>query len=301
MIENPASTIRTSVQSETSLNAASTTLPGLHATPSYEAVGRSAATSSAPSASVILSASALSRTAAAASSQALAGASSSANSGSEVSILAQIIIAIGVIPIELLIMAVVLGIHRLMHRRPSRPPQVEANGTNPTQDSLLYLQPKAELEDEQRRWHELHGEHTMRELDGEDEILQMPDETGRQKIHEMPESNNGCWETPLGGIHEVMGDEYAQELECSIHRYEQSIRAENTIELESSVGAKDQPMSSKSAQELASPGQPSESVGATARDQQMDTKNPHDSISAPSRKEVQERENRLTFGRKMWA
>ena len=139
----------------------------------------------------------------------------------------------------------------------------------------------------------------MRELDGEDEILQMPDETGRQKIHEMPESNNGCWETPLGGIHEVMGDEHAQELECSIHRYEQSIRAENAIELESSVGAKDQPMSSKSAQELASPGQPSKSVGATARNQQKGHKNPHDLISAPSRKEAQERENRLTSGRKM--
>lgn len=213
---NPDSTLRTSISSDISLNSASTEIPGLQATTSTKTVG--------PSAAPVLSAAAFSQTVAAASPEALVGISNSTNEGSEVGILAQVIIAIGVLPVELLIMTAVLGIHMLMHRKPSRPPQGTANRTKSRRESLPYLQPKAELEDEERRRHELDGERIARELDGEDQIFQMPDETGRlvlpsqgrQGRYEMSAGNHVSWETPLRGKPELMGDEHVQELECPI-------------------------------------------------------------------------------------
>lgn len=269
MIVNPNSTLRTSIPSEISLNATSTTLLGLQATIPYEAVGRSAvASSSAASASIGLSVAALSQTAAAASSQALAGASTSTNAGSEVGVFAQIIIAIGIIPVEILIVSIVLGLHRLKHRRPSRPRQTRSDSAEPIRDSLPYLQPKAELEDEQRRRHELHGERIVHELDGQEKIFQMPDETGslvsplqvRQTLHRLPKSDHASWEMLRNGRYEVIGDEYAQELECPIQEIEESIGVKSAPELESPVGARDEPVISEWPQELASPEQASEPV-----------------------------------------
>ena len=65
---------------------------------------------------------------------------------------------------------------------------------------------------------------------------------------------------PRNGRHEVIGDEYAQELECPVQDIEKSIRVESTPDLESSVGARNEPMISESAQELACPEQASEPV-----------------------------------------
>ena len=39
-----------------------------------------------------------------------------------------------------------------------------------------HLQPKAELEDEQNRRHELHGEYLVHEMDDEGEIVEIADE-----------------------------------------------------------------------------------------------------------------------------
>ena len=108
-----------------------------------------------------------------------------------------------------------------MHRRSSRPYPVRAASTRSRRDSLLYLQPKAELEDEQRRRHELHAEHPLHELDRENEIFEMPDGTkslslplqGGQDVREM--GSHVSWQMPIQGRCEVMGDEYAQELESS--------------------------------------------------------------------------------------
>ena len=167
--------------------------------------------------------------AAAASSQALEKASISTDDGSKVGVLAQIIIAIGVIPAQLVIVTIVLGIHRLVHRRPPRPLQIRVDSAPPTQESPPYLQPKAELEDDQR--HELHGGQPVRELDDEGEILEIADEMdnaipflqGRQGMSEMPEANGLSWEMPHEGRAEVMGDEIAQELECPILGREDSV------------------------------------------------------------------------------
>ena len=230
-----------------------------------------------PSASVNLTAAALSQAAAAASSQAFAEGSSSADSGSQVGALAQVIIAIGVLPVELIIVAIVLGIHRLVHRKPSRPLQNRVNGSaRPAQDSPPFLQPKAELEDEQKRRHELHGEHLVNELDGEDAILQVADDAdslvlplqGTHGLHEMPEGHHLSWEMGAQGRNEVMGDEFARELNCSSHRREESIRTEMTQELESPVRASYELMAIESAQELES--------SVHARDKPLSAENAQD-------------------------
>ena len=158
-------------------------------------------------------------------------------------------------------MIVVFGFHRLMHRRTSSPLQTRANSPKPRRDSLPYLQPKAELEDEQRRRHELHGEHLVHELDGKDEIFQMPDETenlilplqGRRGIHEMPERNHMSCEMPLQGRHEVLGDVNAQELSCPTQESEESTRVDTARELESPVQARVKSITMKSAHGLAAP------------------------------------------------
>ena len=208
-----------------------------------------------------LTAAALSQAAAAASSQAFAEGSSSADSGSQVGVLAQIIIAIGVLPVELIIVTIVLGIHRLVHPKRSRPLQTRVNGSvRPAQDSPPFLQPKAELEDEQKRRHELHGEHVVNELDGENAILQIADDTdslilplqGTQGLHEMPARHHLSSEMGARGRNETMGDVYARELECPSQQREESIRTEMTQELESPVRASYELMAIESAQELES-------------------------------------------------
>lgn len=197
--------------------------PGSDAT-SLQGITRRSATiaSFAPAtATTNVSAAALSQAAAAASSQALAATSNPTEVGSEVEILAQIIIAIGVIPVQLIIVTVVLLLHKLCHRRPARPLQSRVERSNSSKTFFPFLQPKAELEDEQRRRHELYGEDLVHELDGGDEVCEIADETnsldlplqGRQEIHEMPERTHVSWAMPLQGRNEVVGGEVAKELE----------------------------------------------------------------------------------------
>ena len=189
------------------------------------------------------------------SAQASAEVSSSPVSGSEVSALAEVIIAIGVIPIEIVIVIIVLGIHRLVHRRQPHSPAPRTRIERSRQNSLPYLQPKAELEDEQRRRHELHGENFAYELNDEGEIVQMPDGTEgvvlpvqrRQEIQEMPEGNSMSWELPLHERHEVMGDEYAQELESPIQNKRGTVVLGHLQELESAVEARDEPAKAQNA------------------------------------------------------
>ena len=207
------------------------------------------------------------------SAQASAEVSSSRVSGSEVGALAEVIIAIGVIPIEIVIAIMVLGIHRLVHRRPPQfhPPRTSIEKSR--QDSLPYLQPKAELEDEQRRRHELHGEDFAYELNGQGEIFQMPDGTEslilpvqrRQGIQEMPEGNSMSWELPLHERHEVMGVEHAQELESPKQTTHGSVRMERLHELESLMKARNEPAKVQDAHGLDSP------VQDPAPDQQKDS------------------------------
>ena len=197
------------------------------------------------------------------SAQASAEVSSFQVSGSEVSALAQVIIAIGVIPIEMAIAVIVLGIHRLVHRRQPRSPAPRTSIEKSRQNSLPYLQPKAELEDEQKRRHELHGENFAYELNGEGEIFQMPDGTEslvlpvkrRQGIQEMPEGNSMSWELPLHERHEVMGDGHAQELESPVQNKHKSVKFERLHELESPVKAREEPANTQNAKSLDSPAQ----------------------------------------------
>lgn len=190
--------------------------------------------------------------------------SGSTVSGSEVGVLAQVIIAIGVIPIEIAIAGIVLGIHRLVNRRPPQSPGPRTRIERSSPDSLPYLQQKAELEDVQMRMHELHGENFAYELNGEGEIFQMPDGTEslvlpvqrRQVIQEMPDGKSFSWELPLHVRHEVMGDENAQELESPTQNKHGSVILEHLHELESPVEARDEPAKVQNAQGLDSPVQP---------------------------------------------
>ena len=208
-----------------------------------------------------------------ASSQASVEVSSFQVSGSEVSALALVIIAIGVIPLELAIAVIVLGIHRLVYGRPPQSPGPRTSIEKSRPDSLPYIQPKAELEDVLRRRHELHGENFAYELNGEGEILQMPDGTEslvlpvqrRLGIQEMPEGSPMSWELPLHERHEIMGDEYAQELESPVQNKHGSVKLEHLHELESPVKARDEPAEAQDAKGLDSP------VQDPAQDQHKDS------------------------------
>ena len=179
-------------------------------------------------------------------------------SGSEVSALNSVIIATGVIVVDIAIAVIVLGIHRLVYARPPQSPGPRTSSEKSRPDLLPYLQPKAELEDEQRRRHELHGENFAYELNGEGEIIQMPDGTEsivlpvqrRQRMQEMPEGNLMSWQLPLHERHEVMGGEHAQELESPIQNKHKTVKLEHLDELESSVEAREEPANAQNAQGL---------------------------------------------------
>ena len=73
---------------------------------------------------------------------------------------------------------------------------------NSTADTQLYVDPKAELEDEERRKYELDTTSTAYEMEGEDKILEM--------------SSGGDSEIRLASFretHELRGVEHSQELE----------------------------------------------------------------------------------------
>ena len=264
MIENVCSTFSKGAPSAISSDGASTASSEAQTFPSYELPeeGVVAAAPTATSASANLTASELSQAAAAASSQALAEALSSTDAGTQVSILAQVIIAIGVIPVQLIIVSIVLGLHRLVHRKSPRPLQMRIDSAIPTKDPPPYLQPKAELEDDQNKRHELHDEHLVRELDGGNEVHQIADGTenvalslhGRQGIGEMPEPHDLSWEMPHQERTEVMGDEIAQELACLIPGREESVETKHVQELESQVQATAEPIKVEADHDLAGPG-----------------------------------------------
>ena len=233
----------------------------------YEVLGRSpVVVTAAASTSANVTASVLSQVAAAASSQAFAEASRSTDAGSKVGALGQIIIVIGVIPVQLVIVTIVLGIHRLVHRRSPRPPQMKVDSAPPIQESPLYLQPKAELEDDRTRRHELDGEHPVRELDGEGEILEIADELNNtvpslqrsQGISELPQANGLSWEMPHQERAEVIGDEIAQELECPVEGRKDSVEAQDVQGLEYPKHVGSGSMLSESAKELECPVQATE-------------------------------------------
>ena len=69
-------------------------------------------------------------------------------------------------------------------------------------NTQLYVDRKAELEDEERRKHELNATGIMYEMEGEDRIIEMP--------------SGGDTETRLASFretHELRGVEHSQELE----------------------------------------------------------------------------------------
>ncbi|KAM0798453.1 hypothetical protein BDR22DRAFT_823301 [Usnea florida] len=165
------------------------------------------------------------------------------------------VMPIGALLVIILIAIIVLGIHRLVHRRQPHSPAPRTRIERSRQNSLPYLQPKAELEDEQRRRHELHGENFAYELNGEGEIVQSSDGTEshvlpvqrRQEIQEMPEGNPMSWELPLHERHEVLGDEYAQELGSPMQNKRGSVVLEHLQEPESAVEARDEPAKAQNA------------------------------------------------------
>lgn len=136
--------------------------------------------SAAASAPTNLTAAALPQAAIAASPPTLAEASNPTDAGSQVGFAAQIIIAVGVIPLELIIVAIVLGVHRLVYCRSSRSPPIRVDRAHSAQDPLPYLQLKAELEDELNR---KHGEGELFQI-AETGSLDLPLQ-GTLGIHEM--------------------------------------------------------------------------------------------------------------------
>ncbi|CAD6569695.1 MAG: hypothetical protein ASARMPREDX12_006344 [Alectoria sarmentosa] len=87
--------------------------------------------------------------------------------------------------------------------RKYRKKQVAAISTgkddNTADNSQLYMQQKAELEDEDRRKHELDAQEKIFEMDGD-------------MIHEMPVASRG---QRLGQTQELRGEEFSKELPSS--------------------------------------------------------------------------------------
>ena len=71
-----------------------------------------------------------------------------------------------------------------------------------TSDTQLYVDHKAELEDGERRKHELSGTEVTYEMEGEDRIFEMPSDAGAR-------TNLAS----VQGIHEMTGAEHSKELE----------------------------------------------------------------------------------------
>ena len=74
---------------------------------------------------------------------------------------------------------------------------------NTTTDTQLYVDRKAELEDEERRKHELDGAGIRYEMEGDDRIFEMP--SGRDTEPSLASLRN---------THELRGVEHSQEIEC---------------------------------------------------------------------------------------
>lgn len=115
-------------------------------------------------------------------------------------------------PTQIIILSVVLptvGIMILLfcfiivrRYRNKRSQAADAIHPEKSSDAQLYVDQKAELEDEERRRHELEAERTRHELNGEDTIFEMPD-NGHSRMHSASSHRP----------HELRGAEHSQELE----------------------------------------------------------------------------------------
>ena len=114
----------------------------------------------------------------------------------------EIIIISVVVPITVLIGISLCFVTIRKYRKKKRS---QANGKDQrslTSNSLIYVDRKAELEDEERRKHELDGCGISYEMEGEDRIFEMP---GNE--------DSGTRSATLREIHELRGVEHSQELE----------------------------------------------------------------------------------------
>lgn len=117
---------------------------------------------------------------------------------------AQIIIISVVVPITgLTILLLCLIVIRRYRKKRSHATSTNQSGV--TSDTQLYVDQKAELEDEERRKQELDGEGVRYEMEGDDRMHEM---------HEMP--GNASTPTELASymeIHELRDEEHSRELE----------------------------------------------------------------------------------------
>ena len=115
----------------------------------------------------------------------------------------QIIIVSKIVPIFGLVLLVLCFI--LLRRYPKKRNQaVVLNQPNMTSNTQLYVDRKAELEDEERRRHEMDAEIPRYEVEGEGRVLEMP-----------CDRDPGTVLPSLREIHEMRGAEHSQELEIS--------------------------------------------------------------------------------------
>ena len=112
------------------------------------------------------------------------------------------IIIISVVVTTVGLILLLLGCLGIRRHRKQRSQLVPTSQPNPTTDTQLYVDQKAELEDEERRKYELDATGKTYEMEGEDRIFEM--------------SSGGDAEMRLASFretHELRGDEHSQELE----------------------------------------------------------------------------------------
>lgn len=113
----------------------------------------------------------------------------------------QIIIVSVVLPTAGL-MILLLCFIAIRRYRKKRSQTVVMSEPDMTTDTQLYFDRKAELEDEERRKHELDGESKSYEMEGEDRVFEMP--SGRDEEMSL---------APIRETQELRGVEHSQELE----------------------------------------------------------------------------------------
>ena len=114
-----------------------------------------------------------------------------------------LIIVSVVVPVAVLIGVSLcfVGIGRYRKRKRSQPDGKDQRSL--TSNSQIYVDRKAELEDEERRKHELDASGVSYEIDGEDKIFEMP----------TWDRDSGTRSASLREIHELRDVEHSQELE----------------------------------------------------------------------------------------
>ena len=107
-----------------------------------------------------------------------------------------------VVPVTGLIVLLLCLIVIRRYRKNRRQIAITKQPSN-TSVTQLYVDPKAELEDEERRRHELEAGGTRNEMEGGDTIFEMPDDR-----------NAGMRVASIDGFHELGGVENSKELEA---------------------------------------------------------------------------------------